>query len=596
MTLVAEVEAARQPTQALLRCLDGLFAAGDTDSAATGAALFETFWHALPPFDDARVPAVASALYARLGAEDGAVLLAALAEQLQPSGRVAVTDGDVHTQAAAIAATREPGSALLHALEALEGDLPASVALFESVWQRVAPMVEYWVYHRMANVYAALDRPLAALLLAGLAVQIEPASPASDAPHRHVLAWFQSHGRTRDAALLCRRRAKLCPEPTLLPAGELAALFDAAGTLPAAVPPTGRRDIALAARDIRPAQSWPCYGGDAVGLQQLRRTMVREPIFVAELHDAELLLDGGAVAVHGLDGQPHIDLSLRDYPALVRRRLDAARARDLPVEELNLDDAVLIGDEFPGANLCHFMLDQASRLALYRNAGVNIEAATVIGPELRGAFQRIIGTRMGVRAYIATTRRARIRVGRLFVSSNCRHLRHPAHWGAEWAVRAVRDMFDVTPRQPARRLLISRADSPFRRIANEPEVAELLARCGFETIVPGRLPFADQIAAFRDATHIVGGHGAGLANILFSPPGTRVLEVFHPLYGTWAYAMIAPTLGLEYATMIARDGDSDDPIYNDSALPQQRRNEHSGRDMRVDLNQLQRWLAESGAC
>ena len=59
--------------------------------------------------------------------------------------------------------------------------------------------------------------------------------------------------------------------------------------------------------------------------------------------------------------------------------------------------------------------------------------------------------------------------------------------------------------------------------------------------------------------------------------------------------MIAPALGLDYAAMLARDGESDDPIYNDPTLPQARRNQHAERNMRVDLDRLCQWLLETGA-
>jgi len=632
--LLAEVTAARQPAQALRLALQRLHAAGDVAAAAAGAGLFESVWYTLPPFEDDAVPATVSPLYLRIGRPGGALLMAGLAVQLQrasappvacyrlleaqfrrsgrgadaddiarrgglPPPTVAAEPDAIAAKAAAIAATREPGAALLHALELLARaqDWAGSATLFESVWHRVPPMLEYWIYHRMAHTYAQLGRKLAAFLVAAIAVQMEPADPVSDAPYRHLLTWFRDNGRWRDAALLCRHRAALCPQPPLLPPGEQAALLDAAGPLPA--PPTpaaGRRDIALAPRDVRPASDWPSYGGDMAGLRDLRHDLERPPIHVAELCDAEMLIDRGAVAVFGPDGRPRTDLSPRDYPALVRRRFEDARMSAQPFEELTLDAAVLIADEFPAPNLCHFMLDHASRLVLYRNAGIDIAAVAVIGPELRYPFQHMVAERGGIRAYVSVARRARLRIGRLWVSSNCRHVRHPAHWGAPWAVGAVRDLFDVAPRAPARRLLISRADSPYRRIANQAEVEDVLAPFGFETIVPGRMPFPEQVAAFRDATHVVGPHGAGLANILFCAPATRVLEVFHPLYGTWAYAMIAPTLGLHYAVMVGRDGESDDPVYNDPALPQERRNQRAGRDMRVDLDELRRWLADAGAC
>ena len=593
----------------------------DAADAAAGIEAFEGVWHTLPPLADAAAPAAASVLYARRGHAGPARLMAGLAaqlggpapllpespvpeslvpESLVPESPVPASPAEPEAlarHAATIAAGHAPGAALLHALEGLanSADWAGSAALFESVWRRAPPMPEYWVYHRMAQVYADLGRPQEAALVAGIAVQMEPGHAVSDAPHRHILAWLQSNRRVRDAALLCRRRARLCPDPPLLPAAERDALFAAAGPLLPEPPQAARRDIALAASEPRPAGTWPAYGGVPTSLRALHDAMERPPLHVTELHGAEVLLDQGAVAVFGADGVAQVDLSVRDTPALVRRRLDAARGSGAAVEELTLDAAVLIADEFPGPNLCHFMLDQASRLVLYRNAGVDIAAVTVIGPELRHPFQRIVAARAGVRAYVSSLRRARLQVGRLWVSSNCRDLRHPAHWGAPWALGAVRDLFDTAPRARTRRLLISRADSPVRRIANEAAVQQALAPFGFETIVPGRMAFEDQIAAFRDATHIVGPHGAGLANILFCAPGTRVLEVFHPLYGTWAYAMIAPTLGLDYASMLGRDGDSDDPVYNDPALPQERRNQYSDRHMRVNLDDLRRWLRESGA-
>jgi len=132
-------------------------------------------------------------------------------------------------------------------------------------------------------------------------------------------------------------------------------------------------------------------------------------------------------------------------------------------------------------------------------------------------------------------------------------------------------------------------------IGNHDAVAALLAPLGFEVIVPGRMPFAAQVAAFRDATHVVSPHGAGLANMLFCAPGTQVLEVFHPHYGTWAYAMLNAALGVDYASMVGRDAESDAPEFNDLGLPREQTVPHAGRDMRVDMDELRRWLTASRA-
>ncbi len=589
---------ARQLPLALRQHLERALAEGGVAAAQAGIAVFEAVWHMLPPFDDARVADAAAALYRRLDLGGAAALMSGLAAQMRRiDPRPQDCPAGLATAARAIVTAPDSGAAMLHAVERLQkaADWAAAAALFEAVWPHVAPMLEYWGYHHMAGIYARLDQPRLAALVSGVAIQMEPVHRASDLPHRLLLAWLRGQGQIRAAALLSSRRAATCPDPALLPAGEMAALLEAAGPLPAPLPPAGLRHIPVVAADIRPAAPWRCYGGMPASISQLQHDLGREAIHVTELADAEVLLDRGAVAVFGPDGTPHIELSLRDYPSQVRRRLDAYRTAGGAVEELSIEAAVLTGDIFPTPNLCHFMLDQASRMALYRMAGVNPAAVTVIGPSISAEYQREVGQRVGMRATVSTLRRARLRVGRLWVSSNCRHMMHPAHWGSGWAVQEVRRAFDLTPRAPARRLLISRADAPRRRIANEAEMERVLAPYGFETIVPGQMAFLDQVAAFRDASHVAGPHGAGLANILFCAPGTQVLEVFPPLYGTWAYAMIAPTLGLEYASMLARDGESDDPVYNDPSLPQTRRNQHADRHMRVDLDELRRWLTESGA-
>ena len=40
-----------------------------------------------------------------------------------------------------------------------------------------------------------------------------------------------------------------------------------------------------------------------------------------------------------------------------------------------------------------------------------------------------------------------------------------------------------------------------------------------------RLTLLDQIKIFAEASHIISPHGAGLLNIIFSKPGTRVIEI-----------------------------------------------------------------------
>jgi len=193
-----------------------------------------------------------------------------------------------------------------------------------------------------------------------------------------------------------------------------------------------------------------------------------------------------------------------------------------------------------------------------------------------------------VTAYLGTAGGARLRARRLWVSSNCRNLCHAAHFGADWAVRFLRETLGGPGVKGWRRLYLSRGDVAARRVGNEAEVMALLDAHGFEAIMPGRMPYDAQLAAFRQASHVIAPHGAALTHLILCPPGAHVLELFHPLYGTADFAMQAAPAGLDYAAMLARDWESDAPHWNDPA-----RAEVAGsrRHMRVDLPTLSRYLA-----
>ena len=74
------------------------------------------------------------------------------------------------------------------------------------------------------------------------------------------------------------------------------------------------------------------------------------------------------------------------------------------------------------------------------------------------------------------------------------------------------------------KILISRREATSRRLINEDEVLSLLSRHGFEAVTLDGLSLSTQIELFKNATHIVAVHGAGLTNILHSYQAS-VLEI-----------------------------------------------------------------------
>jgi len=113
-----------------------------------------------------------------------------------------------------------------------------------------------------------------------------------------------------------------------------------------------------------------------------------------------------------------------------------------------------------------------------------------------------------------------------------------------------------------RRLYVTREGS-WRHIANEAELAPVLAQYGFEIVRAQDLSMRDQIRLFAQAQIVMGPHGAGLFNALFAPRGGLLIELINPHYwdpvlvrlaslaGLQHWHCFGETVGEQYATRIA---------------------------------------------
>lgn len=80
---------------------------------------------------------------------------------------------------------------------------------------------------------------------------------------------------------------------------------------------------------------------------------------------------------------------------------------------------------------------------------------------------------------------------------------------------------------PSLRLYVSRRLSG-RGPANEADVEAALSRRGFQVVHSERLAFAEQAELFSRAAAVASPHGAGLTNVAFTGPGTKLVELFPP--------------------------------------------------------------------
>ena len=124
-----------------------------------------------------------------------------------------------------------------------------------------------------------------------------------------------------------------------------------------------------------------------------------------------------------------------------------------------------------------------------------------------------------------------------------------------------------------KRILISRADAPWRRTINEDKVMRVLKRLGFSRVVLAKLSPLEQFSAFAGADAVIAPHGAGQSNMITMSKGALLKEFFHTNLGTDAFAIIAHRLNINY---IANESI---PLENSKAL-----------DFRIPLDELKTGL------
>ena len=235
---------------------------------------------------------------------------------------------------------------------------------------------------------------------------------------------------------------------------------------------------------------------------------------VARLSDARVL------TVHGWCVVPE-DVFLGDF-------CFGGNSRDSRVYHLTFHDkprwlkgvTLNLCSAHSAVNFCHWLLDAVGRLELFERCGFNYDAVDQIllpifpGTTAAWVLQHL---RLPPHKLIHPSEKDQF---------HCETLLQPSYPGtpatySPWVVNFYRRHFPAERREPPRLVYFQRKGK--RGLTNAAEVEEELNRWGFESFDPaGQIDLSTQLA---DVTHIVGVHGAGLANLVFCRPGTRVLEL-----------------------------------------------------------------------
>ena len=141
-----------------------------------------------------------------------------------------------------------------------------------------------------------------------------------------------------------------------------------------------------------------------------------------------------------------------------------------------------------------------------------------------------------------------------------------------YPTRFVRPMLDTIrfrvggPAQPrTRRVFVSRSDTPAKRdMINRDAVEARFSAAGFDIIHPQRLTFVEQVELFSACIVVAGESGAGMANIGFCDPGTKVLEIQPSLFVEGWTRAACMLFSHEWHVLFARSQPATNP---DPAVP-----------------------------
>ena len=103
------------------------------------------------------------------------------------------------------------------------------------------------------------------------------------------------------------------------------------------------------------------------------------------------------------------------------------------------------------------------------------------------------------------------------------------------------------------RIYISRSNAS-RALSSEAQLEDLLAADGFAIIHPETLSWSEQIFLFQNARVVVGPHGAGLSNLVFSPPGAVLVEITNGHHYNRCYEWLCHVAGHHYVPVSGDDG------------------------------------------
>ncbi len=238
------------------------------------------------------------------------------------------------------------------------------------------------------------------------------------------------------------------------------------------------------------------------------------------------------------------------------------RQKPMPVRELSGDYTSIVSRWNEGQNYYHWFLDGLTRLTHLSEFPADCK---ILVPRNSALFARRSLEILGLADRVVETGHEDLRIERYWFAGPTMLSGCPDPAGVGWLTRH----FQREPAPQRRRRLYLARNAPTRNLTNAREVGNLFQQRGWEVIDPAEMTLEEQIRIFSEARAVASTHGAALTNLLWTAPGTRVLELMPSRRRNGCYAGISWVKGLHHQCLVCpsdRQGTMRIPLEKLSAL------------------------------
>lgn len=226
-----------------------------------------------------------------------------------------------------------------------------------------------------------------------------------------------------------------------------------------------------------------------------------------------------------------------------------------------ISKAVWVTDKY-SSNYFHWINDVLPKLVLLEQRGIK---AAVLLPKNLSNSKFILGSLelMGW-DHIIVERENLLLVKKLFVPD---HTAGSGNQNPIYFREVVLKLSKTTKSNKNRRIFITRRNSSTRNIVPLDPFENLLKSKGIEIVEAESLTFIEQKNLFSECSHLIGVHGAGLTNMIFMQPKSKVLEIRrNDDQHNYCYFSMANIINIRYYYFLAGSANASTVVQEDNFI------------------------------